>query len=260
MHHYSSAAGPGADAVAFDETGWYDLLASANRMEDIVTSIWATMRESDRRHHVRLVVDEWGAWHDSAPIVDPSHLFESQSTMRDAVVTGLTLDIFHRHAEKVGMANVAQLINCIHSLFFAHQDRFVVTPSYHVFAMYAAHQGAQSVRTEFAAPMLRWTAHDGTASSLRGLSGSASRQGDQLVLTVTNASMRDACSADVVVRGATIRAATATTLAAATVHDVNSFDRPDAVRPSSRDVAVASLAGGYPFPAASVTRLALTLA
>ncbi len=260
VHHYSSAAGPGGDAVAFDETGWYDLLASANRMEDVVTSIWGTMRESDRRHHVKLVVDEWGAWHNSAPLADPSHLFESQSTMRDAVVTGLTLDIFHRHADKVGMANVAQLINCIHSLFFAHEDRFVVTPSYHVFAMYAAHQGAQSVRTEFAAPVLRWTAHDGTAASLAGLNGSASRQGNQLLLTVTNGSMRDACSADVMVRGATVSAARATTLVAATVHAVNSFDHPDTVAPTTRDVAVETLAGGYVFPAASVTQLDLTLA
>ena len=32
------------------------------------------------------------------------------------------------------------------SLFLAHEDKFCVTPVYHVFAMYAAHQGGQSVR------------------------------------------------------------------------------------------------------------------
>ncbi len=260
LHHYSSAAGPGGDAVAFDATGWYDLLASANRMDDIVTSIWETMRAIDRRHHIKLVVDEWGAWHNNAPLVDPSHLFESQSTIRDALVTGLTLDIFHRHADMIGMANVAQLINCIHSLFFAHEDRFIVTPSYHVFAMYAAHQGGTAVRTEWSAPTVHWTAHDGTAQALWGVNGSASRSGNQLTLTVTNASLSDGCVADVVVRGARVAAARATTLAAASVHDVNSFDHPDVVRPVSRDVPVDTLAAGYAFPAASVTRLALSLA
>ena len=37
------------------------------------------------------------------------------------------------------MANVAQLVNCLHSLFLAHDDQFVATPTFHVFEQYAAH-------------------------------------------------------------------------------------------------------------------------
>ena len=48
MHHYCSAPDAGADAVAFDERGWYDLLTSADRMESIVGSIWEVMRQIDR--------------------------------------------------------------------------------------------------------------------------------------------------------------------------------------------------------------------
>ena len=251
LHHYSSAGGAGADAVAFDENGWYDLLASADRMESLITAHWQAMRQLDREHKIKLVVDEWGAWHKTAPLADPSHLFESQSTMRDALVAGLTLDTFNRHAEKVAMANVAQLVNCIHSLFFAHGEQFVVTPSYHVFAMYAAHQGARAVRTVWSAPRV---------ASLWGLNGSASLRDRQLTLTVTNPALTEARDTEIAVRGAVVRGARATTLTAANVHDVNSFEHPRVAAPATADVPVTAAVLTHRFPAASVTRLDLTLA
>ena len=79
----------------------------------------------------------------------PSHTLGQVSTLRDALLAGLTLDTFQRHADKVGMANIAQLVNCLQSLFVAHEDKFIVTPNYHVFEMYMDHMGAESVRTEF---------------------------------------------------------------------------------------------------------------
>ena len=250
LHHYCSADGAGADAVAFDDRGWYDLLASADRMESLITAHWQAMRQFDREHKVKLVVDEWGAWHKTAPLVDPSHLFESQSTMRDALVAGLTLDTFNRHADKVAMANVAQLINCIHSLFFSHAGQFVTTPSYHVFAMYAAHQGAQAVRTLWSAPAV---------DKLWGLNGSASRRGKTLTLTVTNPSLGEPRDAEIAVRGGTVTAARATTLAAKSVHDVNSFEHPNVVAPATADVTARGAVIAYRFAPAAVTKLELTL-
>lgn len=262
LHHYCSAGDAGADAVAFDERGWYELLASADRMESLVTAHWQAMRQFDREHKVKLVVDEWGAWHKTAPLVDPSHLFESQSTMRDALVAGLTLDTFNRHADKVAMANVAQLVNCIHSLFFSHADQFVVTPSYHVFAMYAAHQGARAVRTLWSAPRVSWTDKQGAEQELWGLNGSASLREKALTLTVTNPALTEAREAEIAVRGAVVRGVRATTLAANSVHDVNSFEHPGVVAPVAADVPVAAASAVlvYRFPPASVTRLEVTLA
>jgi len=259
LHHYSSADGPGADAVAFDDRGWYDLLASADRMDALLAAHWEQMGVTDRKHHVKLVVDEWGAWHTSAPAGGPSHLFESQSTIRDALVAGLTLDTFNRNAEKVAMANVAQLVNCIQSLFLAHEDRFVVTPVYHVFAMYAAHQGAQALRTMVSAPRVSWSAKDGNPRTLWGLAGSASRQGRAITLTVTNPSLSAAREAEIVLRGGAPASVRVTTLAARDVHDVNTFDRPDTVRPATVDVVVSGPTLIYRFPPASVTKLELAV-
>src|SRR5262245_64837110 len=106
-------------------------------------------------------------------MLTPGYLFGYPGTIRDALVAGLTLDTFNRHADKVAMANVAQLVNTIHSLFLAREDKFTVTPNYHVFAMYAAHQGGQSLRTTFSAPSIAF-AREGRAQALWGLGGSAS--------------------------------------------------------------------------------------
>src|SRR5439155_1144222 len=151
---------------------------SANRMESLITSHWQVMGESDRERRVKLVVDEWGAWHKMTTNLDPAHLFGQQSTIRDALVAGLTLDTFNRHADKVAMANIAQLVNCIQSLFLAHEDKFLVTPTYHVFAMYAAHQGARAVRTVVAASPVGWVDGQKRDHSLWGLNGSASLRGE----------------------------------------------------------------------------------
>ena len=150
LHHYSWNTSRGAttdwfagkgDAVAFSNDEWYELLVEADKMDGLISGHWAVMREIDRTHRVKLVVDEWGAWFKQGTEVDPAHLFGQQSTVRDALVSALTLDTFHRHADKVVMANVAQLVNCLQSLFLADEDRFVATPVFHVFEMYGAHVG-----------------------------------------------------------------------------------------------------------------------
>src|SRR6185436_1179025 len=156
LHHYSWNVSGGrtsdwrqgkGDALKYPTDEWYELLHEAERMESLLTDHWSVKGETDRQHRVKLVVDEWGAWYKPGTESHNTHLLGQQSTMRDAVLAGLTLNIFNRHADKVAMAAVAQLINCLQSLFLAKEDKFVTTPTFHVFEMFAAHQGAQSVRT-----------------------------------------------------------------------------------------------------------------
>ena len=103
--------------------------------------------------------------------------------MRDALLAGLTLDTFNRHADKVAMANVAQLVNCLHSLFLAHEDKFILTPTFHVFEMFMPHMGGRAVRAVFSAPEVQYTRVNKPAE-FWGLSGSASVSGKQVTLTV----------------------------------------------------------------------------
>ncbi|HEY3382403.1 MAG TPA: alpha-L-arabinofuranosidase C-terminal domain-containing protein [Vicinamibacterales bacterium] len=268
LHHYSWnvsggrtqdwSKGKGA-AVGYPVSEWFELLNEANRMETLIADHWAAMGEADPQHRVKLVVDEWGAWYKPGSQVDPTHLFGQQSTMRDAVLAGLTLDTFNRHVDKVMMANVAQLVNTLHALFLAHEDQFLVTPTYHVFAMHQAHQGGRAVRSVFTAPPASY-AENGRSVALPGLAGSASLHDRRLVLTVTNPDPQQAREAAITVRDAKPGGVRVTTLVAGSIQTVNTFDRPDAIRPVEKTLAATP--GGrltHTFPAASVTKLEMDL-
>ena len=180
-------------------------------------------------------------------------------SLRDALVAALTLDTFNRHADKIEMANVAQLVNTIHSLFLAQEDKFTVTPNFHVFAMYAAHQGAQSVRTVWSAPAIA-LARDGRAQALWGLAGSASLRDKALTVTVVNPHATEARECAIAVRGAAIREGRASVLSSTDLRAHNSFEHPAALAPVDAPVRVTAGSLTHRFPAASVTRLQLTLA
>jgi alpha-N-arabinofuranosidase len=150
LHHYAWNLARGktqdwdqgkGDALKFDAVDWYELLREGQKIEDLIDSHWKLMGEIDTEHYVKLVVDEWGPWYKPGSEQTPGDALEQTPTMRDAVFSGMTLDIFNRNPDKVAMANCAQLINCLNSLYLAHEDKFVVTPVGHVFEMYVPHQG-----------------------------------------------------------------------------------------------------------------------
>ncbi|HBY62284.1 MAG TPA: alpha-L-arabinofuranosidase, partial [Solibacterales bacterium] len=260
LHHYSWNASGGRttnwfegkrDAVKFDAEQHYEILREGRRMEDLITSHWDAMGEFDRARRVKLVVDEWGSWYAAGTEPFPEALLGQQNTMRDAVLAGLSLDIFHKHADKVAMANIAQLVNCLQSLFLAHEDKFCVTPTYHVFDMYAAHQKAVSVRTMFGSAPVSYVRNEKPAS-MAGLAGSASVSGRRLTLTVTNPSLDQSHEAEVNVRGGKVASASAVTLAASDVHAHNRLDAPREVEPRSATVTLRAGQLMHVFPPSSV--------
>ena len=283
LHYYANTTGRG-NALEYTTDEWYELIARSDRMESLIEQHWAVMGETDPQHRVKLIVDEWGAWHAQHPSLPAGYLFGYPGTLRDALISGLTLDTFNRHADKVVMANVAQLINTIHSLFIAYEDKFVATPNYHVFEMYAAHHNGQAVRALFSAPTVGFKRNppmpppgalaqmspqqrarlaaeaQSTTGTLWSLQGSASVNGKQLTLTAVNPHATEAREAEVVVRGAQVQAGQATTLSSNDIHAHNSFEQPRALVPTAAAVRVQGGAVVHRFPPASVTRLQLTLA
>jgi alpha-N-arabinofuranosidase len=227
-------------------------------MESLINGHWQVMGEFDKDHVIRLVVDEWGPWYRPGSEAMPGDLLEQMPTLRDAVFSGLTLDTFNRHPEKVAMANCAQLINCLNSLYLAHEDKFCVTPVGHVFAMYAAHQGGQALRTIFSSPSVNYD-RDGKPASFWGLKGSASLHDKELVLTVVNPHVSEAREAEIGIRGGSLKSGTATTLTHSDIHAHNSFAERDVISPKASVVDSKGKALTYAFPPASVTKLALAL-
>jgi alpha-N-arabinofuranosidase len=268
LHHYSWNSSGGrqsnwytgkGEALKFDSEQYHEILREAGRMEPLILSHWGVMSEFDPAHKVRLVVDEWGSWYLPGTELTPESLLGQQNTMRDAVLAGLTLDIFNRHADKVGMANIAQLVNNLQALFLTHEDRFTLTPTYHVFDMYSAHQGATAVRAEFASPDVPYR-RNGKPSSIRGLNGSASMAGKRLTITVSNPHLTQASAAEITLRGGAVRAASGVVLAAPDVHAHNTWERPNAVEPAPVAVTAKGSVIAHTFPPASVTKLSIELA
>ncbi|HSE37528.1 MAG TPA: alpha-L-arabinofuranosidase C-terminal domain-containing protein [Blastocatellia bacterium] len=268
LHHYSWNVSGGrttdwrqgkGDALKYPADEWYELLREAERMESLITGHWSVMSETDRQHRVKLVVDEWGSWYRPGTEAHSTHLLGQQSTMRDAVLAALTLNTFNRHADKVAMANVAQLINCLQSLFLASEDKFVTTPTFHVFEMYAGHQGRQSVRTVCTAPRSSYT-RNGQQATIPGLSESASLSERQLLLTMANPDMLQGRLVEIAIRGANVKSIKSTVLVARDIHAHNSFETPGNVEPVETQAGIQR--GGtvvHELAPASVTRILMVL-
>jgi alpha-L-arabinofuranosidase len=267
LHHYAWNLSRGktqnwvqgkGDALQFDAVDWYELLREGDRIEGLINGHWQVMGEEDPEHWVKLVVDEWGPWYKPGSEATPGDQLEQMPTLRDAVFSGMTLDTFNRHPEKIAMANCAQLINCLNSLYLAHEDRFVVTPVGHVFAMYAAHQGGQGLRTIFSAPTISYD-RDGKPASFWGLKGSASLRDKDLTLTVVNPDVSQARDAQILVRGAKLKTATATVLTNSDIHAHNTFADKNVVVPRTQSAEIKGDVLNFRFAPASVTKLAVQL-
>jgi len=264
LHYYSGTTGKG-NAAEFNENEWYELISRSDRMESLIKEHWQVMGETDREHRIKLIVDEWGAWHLQDPDMPPAYLYAYAGTMRDALISGLNLDTFQRNADKVAMANPAQLINTIHSLFLAYEDKFIVTPNYHVFEMYMPHAGATAVRTEFISPQVTFTRLDAARKEVPAnfwsLNGSASIKAKTVTLTAVNSDVRNTHEAEINISGARIVSANARVLSSSDMHVRNTFENPHGLEPRNENVIVG--AGGklvYKFAPASVTRLQIAIA
>lgn len=146
LHHYALTGawedkGP---ALGFEESQWWSLLKSAKKMDELITKHSTIMDKYDPEKRVGLIVDEWGSWLAVEPGTNPGFLYQ-QNTIRDAMVAALTLNIFHKHADRVHMANIAQTVNVLQAMISTEGDKMVKTPSYHVFDLYKVHQDADVV-------------------------------------------------------------------------------------------------------------------
>ena len=273
MHYYTDLP----EALKFTAEDVYPGYELANRMEKIMLDHWTAMGVYDRDHRVKLVVDEYGPWYRfSDTKLDPTHVLGQQLTIRDGIMTALTLDTFNRHPEKVALAACAQLINCIDSLFLSHEDHFITTPIFQVFDLYKEHQGGQALRVQFSVPditfprkairkQLSATGDEaitgGPDARLWGLNGSASLTGKTLTLTVVNPHLTESHPAQIVLRGgASATAAEAEVLGGEDVHAHNTFEQPNAVVTRKATATVSGKVVQCTLPPSSVTRFTITLA
>ena len=141
LHYYTIPTGDwghkGA-SLTYSDDEYYSTIARAYKMEELVRRHTEVMNRHDPEKRVDLIVDEWGTWYDVEEGTNPGFLYQ-QSTMRDALVAGLTLNIFNKHADRVRMANIAQTVNVLQSVILTDGEAMVLTPSYHIFKLFKSH-------------------------------------------------------------------------------------------------------------------------
>jgi alpha-N-arabinofuranosidase len=263
-HYYCGTAGT---ATEYTTDEWYQLIERSLAMEPLIVQQRAIIdsfsptaneqRRGDPRPKVDLIVDEWGTWHPPAPGHNPHHLWQ-QNTLRDALVAAASLDIFNRHADKVVMGNIAQTINVLQAMILTDGPRMVTTPTYHVYAMYQAHQGGHRVPTTFEADEITFS-DAGSQKRLFGLNGSASLKDGIITLSVVNPHVEAPVEATIDLRAAPCRQVTATVLTHSDIHAHNTFAEPDIVQPQTTALNVSGRQWRYTFAPASVTVLRITL-
>ncbi len=256
MHYYTDFRNSPERVGTFGARGWYDVLREGARIEDVIEQHWAAAAAFDPEHKMKFVLDEWGVWYRTGEEIAPGYILSQPLTLRDALHTAITLDIFNRHAAKLAMCNVAQTINCIHSLMLAEGDRYVRTPVYHVFAMYGSHMGARAVPAAIQCEELTPPSADGVRR-MPAVSGSASISGERLTLTLTNASLDTAISTQIRLKSGDIREAMGTVLTHPNMTAGNAFDRPHEVEPAPARVLVSGGRAELLLPPRAVVSLQL---
>ena len=229
MHHYSvidwKQKGP---STTFTEELYFKTMKEALLMDELVKRHSTIMDKYDPAKKVALVVDEWGGWYDVEPGTNPGFLFQ-QNTMRDAVLAGATLNIFHKYCERVRMANLAQVVNVLQSVILTNEEKMILTPTYHVLEMYNVHQDATMLPVEV-------QSNDYTFGNekLPAISVSASRDKNGAVhVSLVNIDPTKAQDITINVTGVNASAVTGRILTSAKVQDYNTFENPGKIQPAA---------------------------
>ena len=257
LHHYTLAGGweNKTSATGFDEKEWYVTMHKALYMETLIKQHGAIMNQYDPDHKIGMIVDEWGTWHDVEPGTNPGFLYQ-QNTMRDALVAGITLNIFNKHCKRVTMANIAQMVNVLQSVILTEGKKMILTPTYHVFNMYKYHQDAKllesSIEVESIGLEEEYQVPNLTESVSLGEDG-------KVHITLTNLSTTESYPVQGVVADSTIKAVEGTILVNK-MGAYNTFDSPEVVTPEVfTAIEITDTGLAFEIPPCSVIHLALKI-
>ena len=227
LHHYAVIDWNNkGSAVDFTEQQYFATMKSALFMEDLVTKHSAIMDKYDPQKKIALVVDEWGGWYNVEPGTNPGFLYQ-QNTMRDAMIAGVTLNIFNNHSDRVRMANLAQTINVLQAVILTNKEKIILTPTYYVMEMYNVHQNAKLIPLT-----IKTDDYTLGGETLPSVSGSASQDSTGLIhISLTNINSKQAEAISLNVEGKKITKVTGRILTSSKLQDHNTFEEPDKIKP-----------------------------
>jgi alpha-N-arabinofuranosidase len=227
LHNYTVVRFPASyKSVGFGEQEYAEILQDTLKMDGLVKQHSAIMDKYDPEKKVALVVDEWGAWYAQLPGTTPGFLAQ-QNSVRDAIIVALNINIFARHADRVRMANIAQMVNVLQAMVLTDGPKMVLTPTYHAFRMYVPFQDAAYVPVAFEAG--RYTHGGVTLPRIDAIA--AKDAAGTLWLSFTNVDPANPAEIATTLTGITPRSASGETLTGSAIDSVNTFEAPNTVAP-----------------------------
>jgi alpha-N-arabinofuranosidase len=230
FHYYTIPTGKWKDkgaATGFDEAAWIATLSNTLKIDGMIKNNVAKLDKNDPQKKIGFYVDEWGTWYDVEKGTNAGFLFQ-QNTLRDAVVAALNFNIFHAHAERVRMTNIAQMVNVLQAMIITDKDKMVLTPTYHAYKMYVPFQDATSLPVTLA----NNTEYSVGATSIPGVSASAARGKDgKLYLALVNANAGQPVDVALDVAGQKVAGVSGALLTATVMDAHNTFQQAGAVKP-----------------------------
>ena len=234
LHYYTV---PGTwqkkgSSIDFTEADWFITLKKALVMDELITKHSTIMDRYDPERRVGMIVDEWGTWYDPLPGTNPGFL-QQQNTLRDALVAGIHFHIFHKHCQRVHMANLAQLVNVLQAVILTNGPQMILTPTYHVFKMFSVHQGAELLDLNYDSPEYVYE-----GESISAVSASASKNAEgEVHISLCNLDPNNDHEFICELRGLSVKRLSGEILTSGGITDHNDFDKPDAVKPQTFDKA-----------------------
>lgn len=220
LHYYTLPTGDWINdkgsATGFTEKVWYDTMTRAALMDRLITKHSEIMDKYDPNKRVNLIVDEWGTWFDVEEGTNPGFLYQ-QNTIRDVLTGAITLNIFHKHADRVKMANIAQMVNVLQAMILTDGEKMLKTPTYYLFDMYQKHMDAELVNLvdEDELP--------------NNVTYTASRKNDELTISLANYDVANEKELDIAFDELPSEIKEATIITADVMDAHNTFDQPDNV-------------------------------
>ena len=234
IHHYAVNWDHKSSSYEFNNDEYFMIMEKAWFMEEFLMKNSAVMDKYDPDKRVALIVDEWGGWYDPDPRGNGA-LYQ-QNTIRDAMIAGLTLNIFNNHADRVRMANLAQTVNALQAIILTQDEKMILTPTYHVMEMYKVHQEAVLVPVQvISADFILGD------KKIQAISVSASiDESGKMHISLTNIDNKNDQEVEIDLKGYTSKYVTGRILTSSKVQDHNTFDNPTKVVPKSFNKATLS--------------------
>jgi len=254
-HYYCGTGRASRSATQFTEIDWFWNLRGALRIEEILLGHMKIMDKYDPQKRVAVMFDEWGAWHAVEPGTNPGFLYQ-QNSLRDAMVAGLTLNIFNNHCDRVKMANIAQMVNVLQAMILTDGAKMVLTPTYFVYFLYTVHHDATLLPTELAGPQY---AFEGQEDKLPAMNVSASRDtAGKIHVSLVNIDPHNAVEVTAQLSGVKAQKISGKILTAGEINSHNTFDKPTVVEPAAFTGAKVTDGGfAVTLPAKSIVVLAI---